>query len=141
MGSIFTRIIEGEEPARFVWRDDRCVAFLASAPVRPGHTLVVPIDEVDNWLDLDDVTAQHLMAVAQRVGRAINQAFQPKRVGLMIAGFDVAHVHLHVAPLEDHHDFDYDAQVADPSSNELDGALELILSALATGPRGASAGE
>jgi histidine triad (HIT) family protein len=104
--------------------------------------LVVPIEEVDNWLDLDEVTAQHLMIVAQRVGRAIKEAFQPRRVGLMIAGFDVAHVHLHVAPLETHHDFDYDAQVADPSSTELDEAMERILSTLASiEPNRASAGE
>jgi histidine triad (HIT) family protein len=130
VGSIFTRIIEGVEPARFVWRDERCVAFLASAPVRPGHTLVVPIDEVDDWLELDDTTAQHLLSVARRIGRAIDVAFQPKRVGLMIAGFDVAHVHLHLVPLETPHDFDYDAQVTDPSAAVMDDALSRINDAL-----------
>ena len=52
MPSIFTRIIDGELPGRFVWRDERCVAFLSIAPLRPGHTLVVPIEEVDHWIDL-----------------------------------------------------------------------------------------
>ena len=49
MSTIFTRIIEGELPGTFVWRDDRCVAILSIAPMRPGHTLVVPIAEVDKW--------------------------------------------------------------------------------------------
>ena len=130
MSTVFTRIITGEEPARFVWRDERCAAFLAAAPVQPGHTLVVPIDEVDDWLRLDEADAQHLIVIAQHLGRAIDIAFQPRRVGLMIAGFDVPHVHLHVVPLETPYDFDYDKQVANPSTDELDGAKTRILQAL-----------
>ena len=56
MTTIFTRIIDGELPGRFVWRDDQCVAFLSIDPIRPGHTLVVPIAEVDHWIDLDPPT-------------------------------------------------------------------------------------
>ena len=130
MATIFTRIIDGDEPARFVWRDERCVGFLAAAPVQPGHTLVVPIDEIDDWLDLDEATATHLMMVAQRLGRAMETAFAPKRVGLMIAGFDVPHVHLHVVPLETPYDFDYDRQVIDPEPRDLDAAQARILGAL-----------
>jgi histidine triad (HIT) family protein len=47
--TIFTRIIEGELPAYFVWEDERCVAFLAKPPYRPGHTLLVAREEVDQW--------------------------------------------------------------------------------------------
>jgi histidine triad (HIT) family protein len=130
MPSVFTRIIRGEEPAWFVWRDDRCVAFLAATPVRPGHLLVVPIAEVDDWLDLEDDDAAHLLAVARTLGRAVKSAFAPRRVGLMIAGFDVAHVHLHVVPLEDPHDLDYDKQRADVGNDELDAARSRILDAL-----------
>ncbi len=64
MATIFTRIIEGELPGRFVHRDDKCVAFLSIAPLRPGHTLVVPIEEVDHWVDLDPDLLAHLMRVA-----------------------------------------------------------------------------
>ena len=130
MATIFTRIIDGDEPARFVWRDKRCVGFLAATPVQPGHTLVVPVNEIDNWLDLDQATSAHLMMVVQRLGRAIDTAFAPKRVGLMIAGFDVPHVHLHVVPLETPYDFDYDRQVMDPEPRELDTAQARILRAL-----------
>ena len=65
MATLFTRIIDGELPGRFVWRDDRAVAFLTISPIQPGHTLVVPRAEVDNWLDLDPAIAAHLMTVAQ----------------------------------------------------------------------------
>lgn len=54
MASVFRRIIEGELPARFVWKDGRCAAFLSINPLRSGHVLVVPREEVDHWLDLDD---------------------------------------------------------------------------------------
>ena len=61
MTSIFSRIIAGELPGRFVWRDDVCVAFLSIAPLRAGHTLVVPIEEVDQWLDLSPATLERLL--------------------------------------------------------------------------------
>ena len=98
--SIFTRIIDGELPGHFVWRDDECVAFLSIAPLRPGHTLVVPRLEVDHWLDLPPELAAHLMTVAQRIGRAQQAALNPTRVGLIIAGMEVPHTHLHVIPID-----------------------------------------
>jgi histidine triad (HIT) family protein len=45
VATVFTRIIEGEVPTRFVWRGDSCVAFLNITPLTPGHTLVVPKEE------------------------------------------------------------------------------------------------
>lgn len=96
MPSIFTKIIRGELPGRFVWRDPRAVAFLTIAPITPGHTLVVPIEEVEHWIDLDPALAAHLMGVAQWIGRAIEHAYRPTRVGMMIAGLEVPHVHLHL---------------------------------------------
>jgi histidine triad (HIT) family protein len=126
MTTIFTQIIDGEEPARFVWRDDRCVAFLSARPLRPGHTLLVPIVEVEHWIDLDPAIAQHLMSIAQILGRALQVAFDPKKVGLLIGGLDVPHVHIHLVPIETVHDLDYDRQVTDPDDEDLDAALEQI---------------
>src|SRR6476659_2930461 len=96
MATIFTRIINGELPGRFVWRDDRCVAFLSINPLRPGHTLVIPRAEVDHWIDLPADENAHLMRVAHEIGRAQMAAFSPTRVALIIAGMEVPHVHLHV---------------------------------------------
>jgi diadenosine tetraphosphate (Ap4A) HIT family hydrolase len=96
MATLFTKIIEGEIPGRFVWRDDRAVVFLTIAPITPGHVLVVPIEEVDHWIDLDPELAAHLMRVAMEVGRAQMQVFTPRRIGMIIAGLEVPHCHLHL---------------------------------------------
>lgn len=99
MPSLFTRIIDGEIPGTFVWRDPECVAFLSINPVRPGHTLVVPRAEVDHWIDLEPPLAAHLMTVAQVIGRAQQRAYSPIRIGLLVAGLEVPHTHLHLIPM------------------------------------------
>lgn len=120
MATIFTRIIEGEIPGTFIWRDDRCVAFLSINPLRAGHVLVVPIDEIDHWLDCPSDLRDHLMEVAQTIGRAISQVHSPAKVGLMIAGLEVPHLHLHVVPIDGVGDLDF----ANASSSISRDALE-----------------
>lgn len=132
MPTLFTRIINGEIPGRFVHRDDRCVAFLTIAPIRPGHTLVVPIEEVDHWLDLSPELAAHLMTVAQKIGRAIEKAFRPRKVGMMIAGLEVPHVHLHLTPIDSLGDLDFANQDQHARAEDLDRAAESIRAALAS---------
>ena len=107
MASIFTMIINGDIPGHFVYRDDVCVAFLSIEPLTEGHTLIVPIEEVDHWIDLEPELAAHLMTVAQRVGRAIDTVYSPRRVGLLIVGDEVPHVHIHVAPISSARDLDF----------------------------------
>ena len=70
-------IINGELPGRFVWKDDRCVAFLSINPLAPGHTLVVPRAEIDHWIDVDDDLLQHLGDVSKKIGAALNLGFKP----------------------------------------------------------------
>lgn len=136
MPSVFTRIIQGELPARFVWKDELCVVFLSIAPLRPGHALVVPRAEVEHWIDLPAVTAAHLMMVAQTIGKAQQVAFNPARVGLMIAGFEVPHVHVHVVPIDGMQDLDFAsadvqarAAALDEAASRLRAALRLQVSA------------
>ena len=131
MASVFTRIIDGELPGRFVWRDDRAVAFLTIAPLKPGHTLVVPIEEVEDWVDLDPDLLAHLTWVSQIIGRAIDASFQPTKVGLMIAGLEVPHVHIHVLPMNSVTDLDFANADANTSEESLDDAAKRIRVALA----------
>jgi histidine triad (HIT) family protein len=131
--TVFTRIIDGELPARFVHRDDRCVAFLSINPLQPGHTLVVPVREVDHWIDLDDDLAAHLVLVAKRIATAQQSAFAPERVGLMIAGLEVPHVHLHVVPIRGVHDLDFANADPDPDPARLDDAAATLRAALDAG--------
>lgn len=130
MATVFTKIIDGELPGRFVWRDDRCVAFLSINPLRHGHVLVVPILEVDHWLDLDPELNGHLMAISQRIGQAQMAAFSPTRVGLMIAGLEVPHVHMHVVPIDGVHDMDFANAARDPDPAEMDQARDDLVAAL-----------
>ena len=130
MPTIFTRILQGELPARFVWRDELCAVFLSIAPLRPGHALVVPRAEVDHWIDLPADTAAHLMRVAQEIGKAQQAAFKPLRVGLMIAGFEVPHVHVHVVPTEGMADLDFANADSRASRDALDAAAEQLRAAL-----------
>ncbi|MBI1816681.1 MAG: HIT family protein [Deltaproteobacteria bacterium] len=126
MATLFTKIINGELPGRFVWRDDRCVAFLSIRPLKPGHTLVVPIAEVDHWLDLEPALLQHLTSVAQSIGKAIQRGFNPLKVGVMLAGIEVPHVHFHLIPIEAVHDLDFANQDPNPNPADLDRAAETI---------------
>lgn len=130
MATLFTRIIEGELPGRFVWRDDRCVAFLSIAPLQPGHALVVPREEVDHWIDLDPDLNAHLLRVAQHIGRAQQRAFTPVRIGLMVAGLEVPHMHVHVVPIRGVHDLDFANADADARPDDLDAAADRLRAAL-----------
>ena len=114
MASIFTRIIAGELPADFVWKDEVCVAFLSIRPLRPGHTLVVPRLEIDHWLDLEPALLTHLASTAQTIGKAQMVAFKPTRIGLLLAGLEVPHVHFHVVPIREAHDLDFGNQNPNP---------------------------
>ena len=131
MATIFTRIIEGELPGRFVWRDDVCVAFLSINPLRPGHVLVVPIVEVEHWIDLEPDTWAHLMTVSRTIGAALQAAYNPAKVGLMLAGLEVPHVHVHLVPIDGVHDLDFANADTDPDPAALDEAAETIRAALA----------
>jgi histidine triad (HIT) family protein len=130
MASVFTMIITGDLPARFVWKDDKCVAFLSINPMAPGHTLVVPIEEIDHWIDLEPDLANHLMAVSQKIGKALDLGFKPNKVGLMIAGLEVPHAHIHVIPMEGMHDLDADNADLAPNPDTLDAAADRVRAAL-----------
>jgi diadenosine tetraphosphate (Ap4A) HIT family hydrolase len=107
MATLFTRIIEGEIPATFVWEDDLAVAFMSINPLRPGHTLVVPREEVDHWVDCEPALREHLVDLAGEIGQAQMKAFHPERIGLVIAGLEVPHLHLHVVPINSAADLDF----------------------------------
>ena len=126
MATLFSRIISGELPGRFVWRDSRAVAFLSIEPMRPGHVLVVPRDEVDHWIDLDPSLASHLFLVAQQIGRAQRLEWDPLRVGVLIVGEEVPHVHIHVVPINSPAELSFAAADHSPAAEALDHAAERL---------------
>lgn len=131
MASVFTMIINGDLPGRFVYEDEDVVAFLTIEPMTPGHTLVVPRAEVDNWQDVDPALFHKVMDVAQRIGRAVCVAFDAGRAGMIIAGLEVPHLHVHVFPAYNLADFGFAHVDRNPSPESLDDAQQRIKNALA----------
>jgi diadenosine tetraphosphate (Ap4A) HIT family hydrolase len=130
MATIFTRIIDGEIPGTFVWRDERCVAFMSINPMAFGHTLVVPIEEVDHWVDASTELTDHLFRVTRHIAVAQERAFSPERVGVIIAGYEVPHTHIHVIPTNDMGELSFANAVASVDRDDLDRAAGAIRSAL-----------
>ncbi|WP_433523380.1 HIT family protein [Nocardia pseudovaccinii] len=130
MASVFSAIIEGQLPGRFVWEDDEFVAFLTIAPVTQGHTLVVPRKEIDQWQDVDADTFARLNSVAQKIGQAVRHAWDAPRAGLLIAGLEVPHLHVHVFPAFTMGNFDISGANPHPTPESLDEAQTKIKSAL-----------
>ena len=130
MASVFSKVISGEFPARFVYKDDDVVAFLTINPVAPGHTLVVPIKEVEHWIDLDEDTLQKLNSASQKVGKAIYRAFPCEKIASQIIGLEVPHVHIHLIPINHMDDVDFAKADPSPSPEFLDAVQAKIISEL-----------
>jgi histidine triad (HIT) family protein len=128
--SIFTRIIDGDLPGVFVWRDAECVAFLSINPMHPGHTLVVPRAEVDHWIDLEPRLTAHLFAVAQTIGRAQDRALDARRIGVLVVGDEVPHVHIHVVPFDSAGELSFAHADPHPPEGSLEAAAAKIRAAL-----------
>ena len=130
MPTIFTRIIDGDIPGTFVWRDERCVAFMSINPMAYGHTLVVPIEEVDHWVEAPAELTAHLFEVTRIIAQAENRAFSPERVGVIIAGYEVPHTHIHVIPTNDMGELSFANAAASIDRDALESAATAIRNAL-----------
>ena len=126
MPTIFSRIIDGEIPGTFVWRDERCVVFMSINPLARGHALVVPVAELDHWVDGDPELVAHLFDVARVIGVAQQAAFSPARVGLIVAGYEVPHMHVHVIPTDSMAQLSFANAAASVDRDDLDAAAEAI---------------
>ncbi|WP_448630022.1 HIT family protein [Cellulomonas soli] len=137
MSTLFTRIIDGELPGRFVWADDTAVAFTTIAPITDGHTLVVPRAEIPELTQAPDDVLAHLMLVARTIGQAQQTAWSAPRVALLVAGFEVPHLHLHVLPAWDESSLTFANARHDVDAADLDAAAETLRAALAAAGHGA----
>lgn len=135
MGTIFTRIIDGELPGAFVWRDDSAVAFMSVNPLARGHVLVAPVAEVDHWIDLDPGLATHLFDLARRIGIAQAAAFGCERVGLIVAGYEVPHAHLHVVPTDSMRQLSFENAATGFDPDDLEAAAQAIRTELSRSER------
>ena len=100
MASIFSKIISGEIPCYKVAEDDRCLSFLDIRPIVFGHTLVIPKMEVDYIFDMDDEYLTHMHVFAKRVAHVLREEVPCLRIGIMVAGLEVPHAHIHLVPMQ-----------------------------------------
>ena len=132
MTTIFTRIINGEIPGTFVHRDEACVAFMSINPMADGHVLVIPRDEVEHWVDLSPYIASHLFEVSHRISRALAIAFPCEKVGLIIAGYEVNHSHIHLIPTTHMGQLSFANAAASVERSTLEAHAEKIIAVLAS---------
>ena len=130
MTTIFTRIIEGQIPGTFVYRDAQCVAFLSINPLAAGHVLVVPIQEVDHWIDMSPELSAHMFTVSHRISRAISDSFPCTRVGLIIAGYEINHCHIHLIPTNTMEQLNFANAAPNIDRDTLESHAELLIQAL-----------
>lgn len=130
MSTIFSKIIAGEIPCYKIAEDDRHFAFLDINPVAPGHTLVVPKQEVSYLFDLDDEAYSALQLFAKRVAEGLKEAMPCKRVGVTVIGLEVPHAHIHLIPINTERDMDFTHKTTFPGE-EMESMATAIREAVA----------
>ena len=130
MGSIFTKIINGEIPCYKVGENASNIAFLDIRPLKRGHVLCVPKLEVDELYELPSEDYVSLMEFAQRVARALKVAAPCKRIGLMVLGMEVPHAHLHLVPIDSEHELSFSNTPLELIANEMEYIRSSISDAL-----------
>ncbi|MDK4250481.1 HIT family protein [Corynebacterium pseudodiphtheriticum] len=138
MSTVFSKVINGDLPGRFVYRSSDVVAFLSIEPLTYGHVLVVPVEEVDKWTDMAPELWARVNAVAYEIGNAVIEAFDVPRAGNVIAGFEVPHAHIHVFPASSMDDFNFANVIPADQTNEaaMDEAAQKLRAALGTNEDG-----
>ncbi|HQB94577.1 MAG TPA: HIT family protein [Candidatus Omnitrophota bacterium] len=129
MPTIFAKILSGEIPSHKILENEKYFAFLDIRPVNPGHTLVIPKKEVDYIFDMEDDLLGGLMVFAKKVAKAIGKAFPCQKVGVMVAGLEVPHTHIHLIPINAVNDLNF-ARAKNASPDELAEAARKIRAAL-----------
>lgn len=124
--TLFTKIINGEIPGTFIYRDELCVAFMTISPITTGHSLVVPIEEVDQWTDLPQALNEHLFNVAKIIGQATKRVYGCERIALVVAGYEIPHCHLHVIPSNSMADLEFANARTNVDRKELEQAADRI---------------
>lgn len=98
--TIFQQIIDGDLPSYKIWEDDKHLAFLDIMPIHPGQILVIPKKPIDYVFDMDDEDYIALMKVSKKVARIMMKALKPIKVGMIIEGLEVPHVHVKLVPID-----------------------------------------
>jgi histidine triad (HIT) family protein len=125
VSSIFTKILQGEIPGHFVWRDPHCFSIMTIQPIREGHLLVIPNDEINHWDEVPADTAAHLMLTAQKIASAMKLVIPCRRIGVSVIGLEVPHAHIHLIPIDSMEDMSFSR--AHPVAQEQLAAMALAI--------------
>lgn len=125
MSSVFSKILAGELPGHFVWKDEHCFAIMTIQPIREGHVLIIPNEEIDHWDDVPVDAATRMMKVSQHIAKAIKAVIPCKRVGMTVIGLEVPHTHIHLMPIDRMGDMDFSRQHAESAENLAAAATKL----------------
>ena len=128
MPTIFSKIVQGEIPSYKIAENEKFFAFLDIKPMSKGHVLVIPKEETDYLFDLDDTTLADIMVYSKKIAKAIKEAMQCKRVGVMVVGMEVPHAHIHLIPINKESDMSLANPRLDLSQDEFEEITEKIVS-------------
>ncbi len=126
--SVFTKIINGEIPSYKIAENEKFYAFLDISPLKPGHTLVVPKQEIDKFFDLPGDVLSELLVFASPIAKAIEKSFRCNRCGIAVIGLEVPHAHLHLVPINNADDLNFTRPKLKLSPDEMKACQEKILS-------------
>jgi histidine triad (HIT) family protein len=126
MSTIFTKIVRGELPCYKIAENDKFLAFLDIMPLEPGHTLVIPKNEIDYIFDLDDNTLSELHIFSKKIALAIKKSIPCLRVGMAVVGLEVPHAHIHLVPLQNLSSINFTKDKIKMSDSELSKISNII---------------
>jgi histidine triad (HIT) family protein len=130
MPSIFSKIVSGDIPAFKVAEDKNYVAFLDIFPLAKGHVLVIPKKETDYIFDLDSEEYLGLFSFAKKVAKAMDKIISCERIGVAVIGLEVPHAHIHLVPLHDVSDINFERPKLKFPDSEMKEIADLIKSAI-----------
>tara|TARA_B100001758_G_C18133702_1_gene465233 strand:- start:296 stop:688 length:393 start_codon:yes stop_codon:yes gene_type:complete len=108
MSSIFSKIVSGDMPAFKVAEDEKHLAFLDAFPLAYGHVLVIPKKEIDYIFDITSIEYLELFRFARQVGKAMDKVIVCNRIGISVVGLEVPHAHIHLVPLNNVSDINFE---------------------------------
>ncbi|MBT4881498.1 HIT family protein [Flavobacteriales bacterium] len=130
MSSIFSKIVDGDIPAYKVAEDDNYLAFLDIFPLAKGHVLVIPKKHTDYIFDIDTDEYLELWKFAQKVAKAMDKVIHCKRIGVAVIGLEVPHAHIHLVPLNNVSDINFERPKLKFTESEMKEVASLIKSAI-----------
>jgi histidine triad (HIT) family protein len=119
MASIFSKIVTGDIPCHKVAESEKFLAFLDVMPLRKGHVLVIPKEEVDFIFDMSDDLLQEILVFAKPIAQRIQEVFPCKKVGVTVIGLEVPHAHIHLIPINSIADMDFSQEKLKLTTEEL----------------------